>query len=486
MATTRKFFLLSRRRILEILLMIVVLVSILLFSYSDTEVTHMDRILERGEIVLVTRNGPTSYYIEKEEESGMEFKLAKLFASELGIGLKVIVARNFDDMKEILATGSADFAAASLINTGDNGHSLMFGPGYQWVTQQLVYRNGSRRPDSLSDISPAKLELAADTVNILPLDSMKENNPGLEWEEHAERDSHEMLELIENSDIVYTIADSNQLTLVRHIYPEIRIAFNVTSPQPVAWAFQQSEDLSLLNAVWRFHEKISGSGQLSALIREFYGPVEKFDYVDSRKFVDRIDRRFSKYESIFKETAARYDLDWRMLAAVSYQESHWNERAVSPTGVRGLMMLTRDTAQSVGVDDRLDPLQSIDGGAQYLVRMINKIPERIPEPDRTWMALAAYNVGFGHLEDARIITEKQGADPDSWAEVKKHLPLLSRKQWYKQTRFGYARGLEPVLYVERVRKYYNTLVQLTQPNIPHYELYDYQMVENADFDIPVF
>ena len=447
--------------------------------------SQLDRIKARGEITVVTRNGPTSYYIEKNTESGLEYVLAKKFAEHLGVELKTIIAKNTADITEILNSGKADFAAAALINYQARTGDLIFGPAYQWVTQQLVYRNGLRPPSSLEDIFPDKLDLAVDTSALLTLVQMQQEAPNLSWKIHTERDSHEMLELLENREILYTITDSNELTLARQYYPEIRVAFNVSAPQPVAWAFGNSDDLTLLKASWAFYENISGSGELSSLIRQFYAPMEKFDYLDARKFVDRFQIRFPPFQSLFEEVAAEHEMDWRLLAAVSYQESHWNEQAVSPTGVQGLMMLTLDTAKSLGVENRIDPEQSIRGGTVYLKTLMAKIPERIAEPDRTWMAIAAYNVGFGHLEDARIITQKQGGDPDNWLEVKQRLPLLSRKEWFKQTKFGYARGVEPVLFVERVRKYYHTLIQLTQSTTPAPQLEVGQLMETEISEDPV-
>ena len=153
-------------------------------------------------------------------------------------------------------------------------------------------------------------------------------------------------------------------------------------------------------------------------------------------------------------------MDWRFLAAVSYQESLWNSKAVSPTGVKGLMMLTNNTALQLKIKNRRDPVKSVHGGTKYYLSMHKKIPARIGEPDRTWFALAAYNVGFGHLEDARILAQRAGLNPDLWSDVKKYLPLLSKKKWYEQTKHGYARGREPVTYVQNIRNYYDVLVWL--------------------------
>ena len=136
----------------------------------------------------------------------------------------------------------------------------------------------------------------------------------------------------------------------------------------------------------------------------------------------------------------------------------WDPGAISPTGVKGLMMLTNDTARQMGISDRTDPAQSILAGADYLRHTHDRIPARIPEPSRTWMALAAYNVGFGHLEDARVLTQSQGGNPDNWQDVKQRLPMLANPAYAGQLRYGNARGGQAVIYVRHIRRYYDLLV----------------------------
>jgi len=293
----------------------------------------------------------------------------------------------------------------------------------------------------------------------------------------------DLLEMIETREIMYTVVKSNDLAIMRHYFPEIRAAFHIADPRPLAWAYKKSDDTSLRQAIDTFFDDLVQQGVLSDLLEYFYGPAEHFDYVDSRAFVDRYTRLLPMYQPAFEQAAVEYNLDWRLLAAVSYQESHWNRKARSPTGVRGMMMLTINTAKSMGVKNRLDPDESIMGGAGYLRNLMDKLPDRITEPDRTWLALAAYNVGYGHLEDARIITDKQGGDPDNWHNVKERLPLLSKKKWYKNTRYGYARGYEAKHFVRNIRRYYNTLVQLTQPQ-PDVEP-DLKLVDALLIDSPV-
>ncbi|MCU7888937.1 MAG: membrane-bound lytic murein transglycosylase MltF, partial [Candidatus Thiodiazotropha sp. (ex Lucinoma aequizonata)] len=235
------------------------------------------------------------------------------------------------------------------------------------------------------------------------------------------------------------------------------IGFDLTEPQPLAWAMAQAEDDSLYKAMEEFFTRIREDGTLSQLIERHYGHIGRLNFVELRTFIKHIRNRLPKYETLFKEAETMTGIDWRMLAAIGYQESHWNPKAKSPTGVRGIMMLTLTAAKQIKIENRLDPKQSIIGGARYLRFVEKKLPERVPEPDRLWMTLAGYNVGFGHLEDARILTEHLGDDPDKWVDVKKHLPKLSLKKWYSSLKRGYARGKEPVNYVDNIRAYFELL-----------------------------
>jgi membrane-bound lytic murein transglycosylase F len=177
----------------------------------------------------------------------------------------------------------------------------------------------------------------------------------------------------------------------------------------------------------------------------------------SHTFTSNMRKTLPNYQQLIQQVAAEYQLDWHLLAAIAYQESHWNPLATSPTGVRGMMMLTLPTARELGVQDRLDPLQSLRGGARYLKNIKRRLPQRIAEPDLTWFALAAYNIGMGHLEDARVITQRQGRDPDVWVDVMAYLPYLQKSKYYEKARYGYARGSEPVTYVQNIRHYYSIL-----------------------------
>jgi membrane-bound lytic murein transglycosylase F len=430
-------------------------------SACDNQQSQLDSMLEIGEVRVVTIYSPTTYFIDADSETGFEYELARMFATDLGLKLKIIIADNKSEMVDILMRGEADIAAGLIKQTFSENNNLIAGPEYYHVTQQVIYKRGFDRPDSLDDLSPYQLHIAQGGIKPEKLVGLKQQYTEFSWKLHPDASSSDIIDLIENDQIAYAGVYSNELLLAQQTYPELRAAFDILQPTPLSWFVRNTPDKSLLAKIENFFIEIDQKESLTELIEYFFGPVQKFDYVDQRQFISRFKSRFTQYDSLFKATAKENDIDWRMLAAMSYQESHWNARARSPTGVRGLMMLTLDTAKQVGVTDRLDPEQSIQGGARYFNLMLKKIPQQIQGPDRTWFALAAYNIGFGHLEDARVITQKQGGNPNKWVEVKTYLPNLQNSQWYKQTRFGYAKGIQAVSFVEGIRKYYNTLIQLT-------------------------
>jgi len=433
----------------------------LLLGTCSPHQTLLERVQRSGVLEVVTRNAPTTYYIGSEGPVGPEYELALGFAEFLGVALEIYTLDSPAAIIPEVARGRAHLAAAALTVTPSRREEVTFGPAYKEVTQQLVYRKNTRRPRAPEQLVGRRLEVIAGSSFVDTLETLRRSLPDLSWLENPITEVQDLLGRVAAGEIDFTIADSTAVLINRYFHPDIRAAFDLGEPQPLAWAFRAGDDRSLLDEAERYFTEAMASGQVAAIMNRYYRHTDRFDYVGTRTFLRHIDTRLPRYRAWFERAATRQELDWRLLAALSYQESHWNPRAVSPTGVRGLMMLTRSTAEAVGVSDRQDPEQSILGGAQYLRRVIAKIPERIPEPDRTWMALASYNVGFGHLEDARRLAERRGLDPDSWRDVRETLPLLAQERWHRQTRFGYARGWEPVRFVDNIRHYYEIMAWIT-------------------------
>lgn len=431
-------------------------VTILIATTSgDSGLTLVERIQARGNLAMLTVNGASTYYLGAEGETGFEYQLALEFSRYLGVPLEVVTVPSVGDLIPALMDGRGDFIAANLTRTPDRQSRLRFGPAYEEVVPTVVYRRGSPRPRSVEELSEGRLALMEGTAYRSLLDR---HDVEIEPEIRPHASIEDLFEDISSEEIDYTIIDSNILELNRRFFPAIRPAFELGEPQPLAWATERSDDDSLVQVMREFFLVATADSLLAELRQRHYGHIDHYEPVGTFTFMRQIRERLPDLRPFFEEAAAAHDLDWRLLAAVGYQESHWDPSAVSHTGVRGIMMLTQRTARQLSIDNRVDPEQSIRGGARYLRSMIDRIPERIEYPDRLWLALAAYNVGYGHLEDARILTEIRGGDPDRWVDVRDSLPLLTQERWYSQTRYGYARGYEPVQYVENVRTFYEILL----------------------------
>lgn len=431
------------------------LLLLTLFSCQEQKSNSLADILARGQVNVGTLFGPNTYYIDAEGPAGFEYELAKQYADSLGVALNIIPSYSLDELFPKLATGEVDFLAAGLSVTPQRRKQFDFSPSYQEVSQKLVYKQGRTRPRELDDLD-GNLIVLSHSSHVENLQNLQLLYPKLTWQETSDYDSEELIEKVLAEEYDYTIVDSHTLAIIRHYYPEISIGFTIKAPEKISWVVNRNDDDSIQASLIEFFGQVHHDGNILALDDKYYGHIDQFNYVDTRTFIAAIEDKLPSYQGLFEKYSQ--DLDWRLLASISYQESHWNPRARSYTGVRGMMMLTLPTAKQMGVTSRLDPEQSINGGAKYIKKLIKKMPKRIPNPDRIWFALASYNIGFGHLNDARIITQQQSGDPDRWVDVKTRLPLLKQKKFYKKTKYGYARGNEAVNYVENIRRYYDTLI----------------------------
>jgi len=406
---------------------------------------------------ILTRNAPTTYYIgSNEEPRGFEHDLAAGFADSLGVVPKFVIINSVDGILEAMAAGEGDIAAAGLTRTDDRMERFQFGPGYFNIQQQVVYRRGGPNPDSIPDLVGLHMKVIQNSSYTERLSALQERYPGLTWEMTTALSTEELMRHVVRGSLDVTVADANIIRINQRYYPELRVAFPISETQQLAWILSERVP-GLEDAVHSWFEEIRSSGQLAVVRERYYGHATIFDYVDIRAFHRRIESRLPRYEPLFRQAAGESGLPWTLLAAQSYQESHWRAHAISPTGVRGLMMLTQITARSLGVTNRLDPKQSVMGGAEYMLRLLNRLPDGIPERQQIRFALAAYNVGMGHLRDARTLAERLGHDPDRWQNMEEVLPLLSHREYYTTLKYGYARGTEPVRYVNRVLNYRDIL-----------------------------
>jgi membrane-bound lytic murein transglycosylase F len=418
--------------------------------------SSVDQIRQRGELRVVTLNLPTCYYLGAQAPEGLEYELASLFAARLGVKLSMYTAANERALQAELAAGRADIAAASLTSTPEWERVGVAATPYTLIPQLVVYGHNGVRPRDTLQLESARIAVRAGTPQERVLERLKSTvAPHLTWVETAPS-SADPMDDVDSGQADYAISDAREFSFAHHLYPNVLVGFALPQARPAQWIVRRGAP-ELLAAVNSFFLSLAASGRMATLLQESSGDTRTFAYEESREFQGNVSARLPLYRAWFEQAAARSGIDWRLLAAIGYQESKWDPHAQSADGALGVMMLTADTAHAMGIKDRSNPQQSIDAGARYLAQVRQMIPERIAEPDRTWLTVAAYNVGFGHLEDARVIAQAQGKNPDSWADVRERLPLLAQERWYGHAKRGYARGWEPVQFVDRIQRFLTLL-----------------------------
>jgi len=419
----------------------------------------LQQIQSRGELKVISRNSPTTFFTDRDGPTGFEYALAEMLAQELGVELELDSAFTLQGIFESLRRGEADLAAAGLTLTDERAMQFPYSASYYKLEPQIVYVAGTRRPRSIAKMLGMSIVVLANSSHAEFLRGLQQTDyPQLEWREIASADTMELLEMLDTGEAELAIIDSNEFSAQQSLYPRLKLAFKLGVEQDMVWYFPPGADNTRLQAfIEEFFARLAEDGTLAQLREYHFGHTRGFSRISSHTFTRKMRSTLPTYQKLIKQVAQEYQLDWRLLAAIAYQESHWDPLATSPTGVRGMMMLTLPTAKETGVTDRLNPTQSLRGGARYLKNLKRRLAKGIQDPDRTWFALAAYNIGLGHLEDARIITQRQGGDPNRWQDVIERLPLLQKSSHYKNTRYGYARGVEAATYVQNIRHYQNIL-----------------------------
>ena len=392
----------------------------------------------------------------EEMVSGLEYDLLQSFAKELGVPVRFIMTSPQQIRKRLMAH-EAHLAMGWLTPDGGENQGVIYGaPCLE--SRSVLVRHESAPP------IPKLERLGAQTVVALEgsqqhriLQELRNSQSGLVVESFPAGTSLDLLEAVAARKVDTALVDQAMLDLGLNFYPMLKPGLKVGASYPITWMFPADGDPEVLRRARLFVDKVRDSMEMSRLHDRYLGHVKRLDANDVGVFLTRIKTLLPHYRAIFEEAGRRNDLDWRLLAALSYQESHWNPLNTSPTGVRGMMMLTTETADRLGVKNRLDPQESILGGARYVNFLRNNLPESVPEPDRTWQALAAYNIGPGHFNAARTIARQLQVNGDSWFEMKKVLPLLARPHYYTRLKSGRGRGGEAVILAENVRMYYDIL-----------------------------
>lgn len=429
-------------------------------SIFRNHIAHYEKL---GELVVVTRAGPLTYTTgDNGDAGGFEHDLVQAFAQELGVPVRFIVARTHDQIYELLNEGKAHLAAAALIRRDDL--PAVFSQPIRELEHVIVQHEDSIAIDDLDELKGHTVEVLAGSPQAALLKSLLPTLPGLTVSEIVAPGEIDVLERVNRRWSGLAATDSAHFELASDFYPALEEALTLPGKAKLAWAFPRDTDLELVERANRFIAASTKNGTLARLIDRYFGHVHRLSTVEVSIFLERLQTLLPRYRREFVRAQELTGIDWRLLAALAYQESQWDPFAASPTGVRGFMMITAETADRLKVTNRLDARQSIGAGARYLADLRDQLPPDVAEPDRTWLALAAYNLGLGHLNGARTIARSVNRDPDSWYEMKSVLPLLSRPEYAKRLKGGAARGGEAVTMVENIRTFYDIISRHERPH----------------------
>lgn len=415
----------------------------------------LEQIKKDRKLVVLTRKAPTTYYEDENGPDGFEYRLTQMLGEALQVDVEYVVYDSDEEVVQALNEGKGHIAAAGLSKTEDLEKQIRFGPDYKTIQPQVVCNRNVKLPKVPRDLGNVSLQVASDGHYEEQLQALKIAVPQMRWQVDPVSSTEELLRNVWQGKVDCTIADSHEVALNRRYHPELAVAFSLPQRLELAWAIPKHAN-GLAAYLEKWFSELEKNDDLQRLDENAYGFAEHFDYREHVAFASHIDKKLPRYKSLFQKATDDIDMPWTLAAAVAYQESHWQSNAVN-AGASGLMMLTHGAAREVRVKNRMDPAQSIHGGVRYLEQISKSLPEEIQGEDRYWIALAGYNAGIGHLQDALQLTKELGRNPNYWADVKVTLPLLAQAKYYRKLKHGYARGPAIVQYVQKIRDYQDVL-----------------------------
>jgi membrane-bound lytic murein transglycosylase F len=417
--------------------------------------TVLERILQKGKLTIITRNNAHCYYLYRGEPMGFEYDLARAFADFLGVRLSIRVAHHWEGMIPELMAGNGDLIAASMTITPSRREAVAFSKGYLAIRQHVIAQRGEWTINSTEDLAGRTIDVRRKTSYQEQLEAIAEGGVPLIIRLHEDVPTEELIRMVADGDIDLTVADTHIAQLNRRYYPKAVPVLEISERQELGWAVRM-DAVDLLARLNTFFDTIKANGKFSEIYNRHFSNLEWYDYVDLNTFHRRLRTRLPKYQAIIKEVSAEHGFDWRLISAQMYQESHFNPYAESHAGAYGLMQLTVNTADSLGVTDIFDPRQNITAGVRHLRDLYDHF-DKAYGTDRMNIALAAYNIGIGHIIDARNLARRQGLDPNRWSSLAKTLPMLRFRKYYRNTKYGYARGTQPIAYIHQIMIFYDIL-----------------------------
>lgn len=448
---------LRKRNSLSIRYGLLAITAYVIFASPFTSPSRWELIQQKGTLVYGTRTSLLSHFQVEDQVVGYEYQLLKDFCDQHQLQLEAVVYQNNGELLSDLWSGKIDIAGGHLSNTKERSKQFKFTQPISHTAINLVTHFDYKSSDDISDFNHASGKLIANSSYVELLSQIQNFNP-TNLSTSADESMFELIRKINKKEIDYTFADSEIIDIYQHFIPGIYQPLKLSPNENVVFLVGQNRSKQLLKHLNQYIDTNQNSGQLALFKNNLLSYLPEIEVADTVTFFDKLQTSWPEIKHIVEEVAKDHDFDPALLAAISYQESHWNPDAVSFSGVKGLMMLTESTAKEVNINDRTNPRESLIGGIRYLRQMWRKIPDRIDVPDRTLFALAAYNVGFGHLEDARILAQKSGKNPDIWLEVEPFLAELNNPMLAHQFNYGMADGKTAAIYVNNIMTYKQLMI----------------------------
>ncbi|MEY2632791.1 MAG: rane-bound lytic murein transglycosylase MltF [Pseudomonadota bacterium] len=412
--------------------------------------------------MVLTQHHPLSYS-DGEGNPGFERDLIELFAAEQGLHTRYIVVEP-GELHQKLRRGEAHLAAAWL--TASDDLSVAATNSFLESSDVLVQNEAALLIDDDEALRGKTVHVMTGSRQYATLRDQQSRIDGLNIVEHPTGSPLDLLAAVAGGRIELALVDSALLDIALTYYPTLQPGLELTPSRPIAWLLPLHADNDLLDKLNLFIDHARQDGRLARLEDRYFGHIRRLSEEDILQFLEDTRTRLPRYRRQFQNAQTATGIDWRLLAALSYQESHWDPLATSPTGVRGIMMLTEETADALHVRNRLDPAECIPAAARLVAQLKDMVASSAPEPDKTWLALSAYNIGIGHFHAAVALSKSRNVDRNSWFEMKGILPLLAQPAYYSKLKSGRARGGEAVIMVENIRNFYGILSRYEPPYHP--------------------
>ena len=412
--------------------------------------SRLDRVRHAGTLRVAV---PVDPGIDHAAFQDLHHALLREFANRLDVTVSLVEAESQARMLELLARDEVDLAVPGRPLPPHLPPHFYVGAGYVDSQTYVVCNSPSRAARALQQLLDQRdIRVSASDGYLARLAAA--GSPRIRLVPQAPAGTASLLESVAAGDLGCTFAQADEISRARQRLPNLQPGEAVGPPGPVGWVVRNTRDVSLIGQVDRFFLHARKSGLLAQLRQQDRGLTRRFEVVDFEGFRLALATKLPRFEAAFRSAGTQYGIDWRLLAALAYQESRWNPHAESPHGAGGLMMLVTDTARAMGCRNRFDAGDSILAAARYIATLRDSLANEVAEPHRTWMTLAAYNLGPQGLARARQRVAAQGGDPGRWPEVRRVLPTLQRG----------ARAWEPVFHVESVRRYFALLSLDTAPS----------------------